>query len=296
MAKSNIENIANMTDEVLEGLKEHNQEALEAIGIPWNDAISNAIEDFDKIKDEAADTSAELVANAADFGDFISGDEGIGAVTGEQYGQAKEAIDSAKDATEGLKKETEELNKALTQELGATSAAEEKIAEYEAQLTKAKESSSALSQKLQSTQQSLVNAKEEQKKSQMAYQTASEESAAMKRMSSGKFQKGDEFYLDKGTVVYYGRGAGQTDSKGRNSYKLPRKTKVVVQNPKQEKLDGSGQLAEHHVGFYAVNGQGYPQMIPDQDNPSTREGEQWHLSPELIRANLSFDTGGYTGE
>ena len=50
-AKSNIENIANMTDEVLEGLKEHNQEALEAIGIPWKDAIGSAIEDFEKIKE-----------------------------------------------------------------------------------------------------------------------------------------------------------------------------------------------------------------------------------------------------
>ena len=217
MAKSNIENIANMTDEVLEGLKEHNQEALEAIGIPWNDAIGNAIEDFEKIKDEATDTSAELIANAADFCDFISGDEGIGAVTGEQYGQAKEAIDSAKDATEGLKKETEELNKALTQELGATSAAEEKIAEYEAQLTKAKNSSSALSQKLQKAQQSLADAKETQKRSQLVYETAASESAQFKRNMKGDFQKGDVITLKKGTTVYYGRGGNQADAKGRTT-------------------------------------------------------------------------------
>ena len=217
MAKSNIENIANMTDEVLEGLKEHNQEALEAIGIPWNDAIGSAIEDFEKIKDESANTSAELITNAADFGDFISGDDGIGAVTGEQYGQAKDAIDSAKDATKELKTETENLNKALTQELGATSAAEEKIAEYEAQLTKAKNSSSALSQKLQKAQQSLADAKETQKRSQLVYETAASESAQFKRNMKGDFQKGDVITLKKGTTVYYGRGGNQADAKGRTT-------------------------------------------------------------------------------
>lgn len=217
MAKSNIENIANMTDEVLEGLKEHNQEALEAIGIPWNNAIGNAIEDFEKIQEEAENTSQNLIDNADEFGKFISGDEGIGAVTGEQYGQAKEAIDSAKEATEGLKTETENLNKALTQELGATSAAEEKIAEYEQQLTKAKESSSALTQRLNKSESDLVNVQQELQHSQAAYQKAEAESAQFKRNLKGKFQTGDVVTLKKGTTVYYGRGGQQQDSNKNNS-------------------------------------------------------------------------------
>ena len=271
MAKSNVENIANMTDEVLEGLKEHNQEALEAIGIPWNDAIGKAIEDFDKIKDEAADTSAELIANAAEFGDFISGDEGIGAVTGEQYGQAKEAIDSAKDATEGLKKETENLNKALTQELGATSAAEEKIAEYEQQLTKAKESSSALTQRLNKSESDLVNTKQELQHSQAAYQKAETESADFKRQMKGDFRVGDIVTLKKGTIVHYGRGGKQSAEDG-TYYKLPKDTGVKIGGTGDKNEDGSP--AKYPIHFYATGGQGYPKVQHDRDGiPKTRKDE-----------------------
>ena len=293
MAKSNVENVAAMADDVLENLKEHNQEALEEIGIPWNDAMNNAIEDFDEIKDQARTTSQDMINQAKEFTDHLTGPEGIGAITQEQYGQAEEAIDAAKDATDELTESTNQLNEALTQELGATSAAEKKIAEYKAQLEDTKNSQSAIVEELSHTQTSLAQAEAERTHYKTEFERASARTAEEERLFNGNFKRGDVVTLKKNTIVYYGRG-GKQSAKDGTYYKLPRDTSVKIGGT-EDKTE-SGSLAKYPIHFYATGGQGYPKLHSDRDGtPKTRQDEYWHLDKDSIKANMVFDTGGFTG-
>lgn len=192
MAKSNVENIANMADEVLDSLKENTKKTLEEIGIPVNEAVKSMISQIGSLEESIVNSTTNITNEAGAYISFISGEQGIGTITGQEYGKAEEAIQSAKDETEELTKATEDLNNALTQELGATSAAEQKIAEYEKQLTAAKASTSALARKLDSAETALKDAEYEKQKSQLAFNTA-------KSVLAGDFKKGDKYTLKKGT-------------------------------------------------------------------------------------------------
>ena len=95
-------------------------------------------------------------------------------------------------------------------------------------------------------------------------------------MRSGDFQRGDTFKIKQGTRVYFGRGGGQQNNEGKQSWITDKDFTVEVDNPKQHILDSNGKetnkLADHHVSFHVVD-KGW-KTIPDTQPPNV--GDRIH--------------------
>lgn len=184
MAENGTEAVKQMTEDVLDALETKTQESLEAVGIPWNDAINKALTDLGDEKEGtgligAIDDTAQAGIDAAKrFVDAIDGDakdinddlgsvksmvndlaksiDGDTAAIQGSFGDIEVSIGKAKQSTIELGAETDQLNQKLGAELGAVDAAKEKIRLYEEQLTAAKNSTSALASQLAETQEQLT--------------------------------------------------------------------------------------------------------------------------------------------
>ena len=178
MAENGTEAVKNMTVDVLEALEEKTQESLEAVGIPWNDALAKGISDLGNLQQVVDETAQAGIDAAEEFVEAIDGDaqsinDSLGSVKSmindlartidgdsaniqDSFGDIKASIDNAKEAVIDLRYETDHLNQILGAELGAVDKAKARIREYEDQLNSAKESTSALANQLEATRQSLV--------------------------------------------------------------------------------------------------------------------------------------------
>ena len=157
MADTGTEAVQEMTNDVLDALSQKTQESLEAVGIPWNDAIAAGLTDLDNIEQAVDDTTQSAIAASQEYINYITDPEtGVGAVTNTQFGEAQQAIADTTNATRELANETQNLNEVMGAELGAIDEAKNKIIEYQEELEKARNSSSALASRLTSTQADLA--------------------------------------------------------------------------------------------------------------------------------------------
>lgn len=169
MAENGTEAVQQMTEDVLDALTEKTQESLEAVGVPWNEALANGISDLDNLADAVDQTSQAGIDAAEEFVEAINGDiDSVRTLINDMeidaissYGEIENAIDGAREATGGLAIETANLNQILGEELGAIDQAKARIGEYEKQLANAKESTSALASQLTATQAQLAAKTEE---------------------------------------------------------------------------------------------------------------------------------------
>ena len=178
MAEHGTEAVQQMTKDVLDALEEKTQESLEAVGIPWNEALANGISDLENLQQTIDDTSQAGIDAANDFVEAING-EGESVVNlindaNESMQQSFEdtvvAINDAEDATNELATATANLNEVMGAELGAIDGAKRKIQEYEEQLFAAKESTSALAGQLTATQKSLAEKSKEAEQWKTTYE------------------------------------------------------------------------------------------------------------------------------
>lgn len=178
MAEHGTEAVQQMTEDVLHALEEKTQESLEAVGIPWNDAIYQGLTDLGNLQQTIDDTSEDGINAAKEFVNAING-EGDSVVNlikdaNESMQQSFEdtvvAINSAEDATNELATATANLNEVMGAELGAIDGAKRKIQEYEEQLFAAKESTSALAGQLTATQKSLAEKSKEAEQWKTTYE------------------------------------------------------------------------------------------------------------------------------
>ena len=165
MAEHGTEAVQQMTEDVLDALEEKTQESLEAVGIPWNEALANGISDLENLQQTVDETAQAGIDAANDFVEAING-EGDSVVNlvndaNESMQQSFEdtvvAINSAEDATNELATATANLNSIMGEELGAIDQAKQKIIEYEKQLASAQESTSALAGQLTTTKAQLLD-------------------------------------------------------------------------------------------------------------------------------------------
>lgn len=204
MAENGTEAVQAMTEDVLEALTEKTQESLEAVGIPWNEAIVQGLSDLQNIQDTVDETSQAGIEAAEEFVEAIEGD--MDSVRGlindanlsaqRSFGETVTAINNAEDATQQLATATSNLNTILGAELGAIDQAKAKIQEYEEQLFAAKESTSALVSQLDVTQKTLAEKSKEAEKWKTTYEdykrSVAEEKEAARKKAEEEKKKAEE--------------------------------------------------------------------------------------------------------
>lgn len=199
MAEHGTEAVQQMTEDVLHALEEKTQESLEAVGIPWNDAIYQGLTDLGNLQQTIDDTSENGINAAKEFVNAINGegDSVLNLVNAanesmqQSFDDTTESINKAKDATDQLGVATDNLNQKLGAELGAIDEAKAKIASYENELTKARESTSALASQLSLTEEQLANKAKEAEQWKTTYENykqsiEDEREAAKKKIEEEK--------------------------------------------------------------------------------------------------------------
>ena len=152
-----LENVQEMAANVLEALQTRNEEAIEAIGVPWDDELQSKMELIDEVKDVFADALADMGDANRRYLDEIQGPDGVAAVTGEQYGSAKTAIDKTTDATNSLYNETLKLYTLFGLESEALKEATKTLSNYRDILNAATSGSGALAKQIQAANKSVID-------------------------------------------------------------------------------------------------------------------------------------------
>ena len=165
MAENGTEAVQQMTEDVLDALEEKTQESLEAVGIPWSEAIETGLSNLEELRESINTTSQKGIDAAKEFVNAIDGNEDsvVNLVNAanesmqKSFGDTVVAINEAEGATKDLATATSNLNSIMGEELGAIDQAKEKIIEYEKQLASAQESTSALAGLLTTTKAQLLD-------------------------------------------------------------------------------------------------------------------------------------------
>ena len=156
-----LENVQEMCANVLEALETHNEEAIEAIGVPWDDELASKIEQIDDVKDAFTDAMDDCKDANQNFLDEIQGPNGVAAVTGEEYGKATTAINNAKRSTNDLYNETLKLYTLFGMESKALDEAKKTMEGYKKALDEATSGSGAFAKQIQAANQSIVDSAKE---------------------------------------------------------------------------------------------------------------------------------------
>lgn len=159
-----LENVQEMCANVLEALQTHNEEAIEAIGVPWDNELQSKMESINEVEQAFATMMQNCASSNQYFLDEIQNPTtGVAAVMGEAYGSATDAINTATDATNNLYNETLKLYTLFGVESSALDQAKKTLIEYRDLLNAATSGSGALAEQIQKANQQIVdNAKASQ--------------------------------------------------------------------------------------------------------------------------------------
>ena len=153
-----LENVTEMCANVLEALETHNEEAIEAIGVPWDDELASKMEQIDDVKDAFTGAMVDCADANQNFLDEIQDPTtGVAAVTGEQYGSAKQAIDAATISTNDLYNETLKLYTLFGMESKALDEAKKTLEGYKKMLDETTSGSGAFAKQIQAANQSVID-------------------------------------------------------------------------------------------------------------------------------------------
>ena len=292
MANTGTDAVRAMTEDVLDALSNKTQESLEAVGVPWSNAINTAISDFDRVQDAVNKTTKQGVDAAKEYTTAISGDNGVGAIVGKEFGQATDAIKQTTGATKELGAETQNLNKIMAAELGSIDKAKEKIEAYRKELEKTKNSASAVASKLSSVEDALAKQTRETNDWHAKYEAAQTtlkgiENGTLDQHGNSKNAGGGQagrpnlslnsiVHLKPGTE-YWNDSYASEYSEGKRYPKAPYFGTGADKDYLITKVVSTDRAAPYLVEYY-------------------KDGQVW--GGGWVNANqiIGFDTGGYTGD
>ena len=153
-----LENVREMCANVLEALETKSEEAIEAIGVPWDDELESKLKHIEKVENAFSNMMNNNLNATKYFLNEIQGPEGVASVTGEEYGKASTAIDNATNSTNDLYNETLKLYTLFGMESEALDEAKKTLEEYRNQLDAATSGSGAFAKQIQAANKSIVDA------------------------------------------------------------------------------------------------------------------------------------------
>jgi len=295
MANSGIESVEDVANKALEALKTNNKEALQEMGIEGDALLDKILENADAAED-AVTQAVGAMDNAIDtYKNHLIGNGGVISDIEKGYGGIKDAITTAKNATDELVDATKTFKEVIRPEDGV-------LQGYINQL-----------ETMRKNVYDLTNEKSAAviatRKAQAAEQKAKTEALNYKTILDVKngdkaLERGAKYTLKKGTWVYYGRGGGQSDETGAKGFYLPRDMRVKIGTTQQAKDKSDPDiLAKYPIAFYPTDNdlqEWGPRLNDDNSEKGKTEyhkqHEGWHLDETAFLNAIKMDTGGYTGE
>lgn len=151
------ENIARMSEDILQTLSTRNEELIEAIGIPWDNELQSKMQNLEQLKDNFRNVTTDMRESAEYFADSIQNKvTGIASVTGEAYGDVTGALQRAEDATRNLYNETLKLYTLFGLESDALKEAQKTLEKYRDALDAATSGSGDFADKIREANQSII--------------------------------------------------------------------------------------------------------------------------------------------
>ena len=209
-----LENVQEMCANVLEALETHNEEAIEAIGVPWDDELASKIEQIDDVKDAFTDAMDDCKDANQNFLDEIQGPNGVAAVTGEEYGKATTAINNAKRSTNDLYNETLKLYTLFGMESKALDEAKKTMEGYKKALDEATSGSGAFAKQIQAANQSIVDSAKASGNWITAAEVADKTATGIADQNAFSFSNVGVYYTPAATSSSGGGGGGSAGGGG----------------------------------------------------------------------------------
>ena len=146
-----------MSEDVLQILKSNNAEAIQAIGVPWDQEFQSKLQNIETVKVAFVDMTTTMENSARDFISNLTDQiNGVASITGRAYGSVEDAINKSRDATKDLYNETLKLYTLFGLESDALKEAQKTLEKYRDALDAATKGSGNFADKIRAANQSII--------------------------------------------------------------------------------------------------------------------------------------------